>query len=86
MEIKFNSANDAFEYLYNEINEKGVIYSYGKTLFNVGFYLENPLNNFIFSKKRKWKIEYAQKEWEWYLSKNPNGDEISKIADRKSVV
>lgn len=79
-QIVYKNANEAFTSLYKKINDYGVIYSYGKTLFNVGFYISDPINNFIFSKKRKWKIEYAQKEWEWYLSKNPNGNEIAKIA------
>lgn len=79
-QIVYKNADEAFRSLYKKINDYGVIYSYGKTLFNVGFYISDPINNFIFSKKRKWKIEYAQKEWEWYLSKNPNGNEIAKIA------
>ena len=79
-QIGYKNADEAFRSLYKKINDYGVIYSYGKTLFNLGFYISDPINNFIFSKKRKWKIEYAQKEWEWYLSKNPNGNEISKIA------
>ena len=41
-------------------------------MFNVGFYIKNPaLNDIKDSRvKRNWSIEYAEAEWQWYLSGN----------------
>ena len=76
----FQNANDAFLYYYDLLNKNGKIYNNTRCLFNIGFYLKNPLNNIITCNYRKWKYEYAEYEWQWYLSGNPNGENISKKA------
>jgi thymidylate synthase len=78
--MKYYNAQQAFEHLYVIINDNGVEYSNTKTLFNVGFYIKNPLDNNIETKFRKWNHNYAEYEWQWYLSGNPNAEEISKKA------
>ena len=78
--MKFKNAQNAFERLYNKINVHGVIQKQTKTLFNEGFYLENPLDNHIATKFRKWNPTYAEREWAWYESKDPDATEISKYA------
>lgn len=78
--MKFNNAQLAFEYFYKEIKENGNKKENTTYLKNVGFYIENPLNNEINSEFRKWNKNYANYEWNWYLSANPNAEEISKKA------
>ena len=72
--LKFDNANDAFHGLYWRIVRDGVDFAGTKALFNAGFYIENPaLNTIEDSKvKRNWSIEYAEAEWQWYLSGDRN--------------
>ena len=78
--MKFNNAKSAFEYFYKEIKQNGNKKENTTYLKNVGFYIENPLDNEINSDFRKWNKNYADYEWNWYLSANPNAEEISKKA------
>ena len=76
----FKNANDAFHDLYWRIVRDGVDFANTKALFNAGFYIENPtLNNIEDSKvERGWSQEYAEAEWQWYLSGDSN---ISKLGE-----
>lgn len=76
---KFQTANEAYEYLHNAIIQHGVEFDNTKALFNVGFYITEPLANAITNKERNWKLDYAQAEWQWYLSGNRNISELGKI-------
>lgn len=76
----FTTANEAFEHYYEILNNNGKIINNTKTLFNIGFYINNPINNIISCKYRNWKHDYAEYEWQWYLSGNPNAKEISNKA------
>ena len=76
---KFQTANEAYEYLHDAITQHGVEFDNTKALFNVGFYITNPLANAITNKERNWKLDYAQAEWQWYLSGNRNISELGKI-------
>jgi thymidylate synthase len=78
--MKYYNAQQAFEHLYISINDNGVDYSDTKALFNQGFYILNPLDNKIKTEFRKWNEDYAEFEWQWYLSGNPNAEKISKRA------
>lgn len=78
--MKFTNAKHAFEHMYHKIMFQGVDFQDTKALFNIGFYMLKPLDNQILTPWRNWKKEYAQLEWEWYLSANPNAEEISKHA------
>jgi len=78
--MKFENADKAFCYMYNYIKENGIKVENTLACFNQGFYIENPLDNEISTIWRNWKKDYAQYEWEWYLSGNPNAKEISKKA------
>ena len=70
--ILFNTANDAFHDLYWRIARNGQDFAGTKALFNVGFYINKPHYNTIDNGrvKRDWSIEYAEAEWQWYLSGN----------------
>jgi len=76
---EFYNANEAFNYFYKEINENGIQFDNTKALFNVGFTLHNPMNNHITSDIRKWNHFYAESEWQWYLSGDPNVEKLGSL-------
>ena len=78
IETDFYNANEAFEYFYKTISKYGVKFADTRTLFNIGFAIHRPMLNAIITKKRKWSKEYAEAEWQWYLSGNRN---ISKLGE-----
>ena len=80
MHNSFKTANDAFHDLYWRIVRDGVDFAGTKALFNVGFEIEVPNANAILDRKvkRNWSYTYAEAEWQWYLSGNPN---IKKLGD-----
>ena len=71
MKTKFKNANEAYEYFHNEIILNGVDFDDTKALFNVGFTLEDPMDNNITNEERKFNLNYAKAEWKWYLSGDP---------------
>ena len=76
---KFYNANHAFNYYHDLIIRKGIDFDNTKAIFNCGFYIENPLDNHIVNEERDWKHEYAEAEWQWYLSGDPSIDKLGKI-------
>lgn len=78
--MRFEKAELAFEFFYDEIIEKGSIQENTKFIQNVGFYIDKPLENKINTTWRKWKDSYAEFEWQWYLSCNRSVSEIKKRA------
>jgi thymidylate synthase len=80
--MKYNSPTQAFESLFKEIKEKGEDYAGTKALFNVSFTVESPLDKVITTPQRKFKEEYAEYEWQWYLEGNRDAKEI---ADRAKI-
>ena len=75
----FRNANEAYEYLHDRIIQDGVDFANTKALFNVGFYITAPMDNKIINRERNWKQEYAEAEWQWYLSGNRNISELGKL-------
>jgi thymidylate synthase len=72
IETEFYNANEAFEYFYKRISKHGVKFADTKALFNIGFTIHRPDRNEIIDYKRKWNREYAEAEWQWYLTGLPN--------------
>ena len=72
LETEFYNANDAFEYFYKTISKHGVRFADTRALFNVGFTIHKPQLNIISDKKRGWNLEYAEAEWEWYMTGDPS--------------
>ena len=64
----FRTANEAYEYVHDQILQNGVDFGDTKALFNVGFYITDPKDRKIINRERKWSEEYAEAEWQWYLS------------------
>ena len=74
----FRNANEAYEYIHDRIIQDGVEFADTKALFNVGFYITDSQDNKIINKERNWKLDYAEAEWQWYLSSDRN---IAKLGD-----
>jgi len=64
----FRNANEAYEYIHDRILQEGTEFGDTKALFNVGFYITDPKDRKIINRERKWNEEYAEAEWQWYLS------------------
>ena len=79
IETSFWSANEAFEYFYKTISREGIDFADTKTLFNIGFTLLEPRARRITSEKRGWKEDYAEAEWQWYLSGDRNIKKQAKV-------
>ena len=79
IETSFWSANEAFEYFYKTISKHGGDFADTKTLFNIGFTLLEPRARRITSEKRGWKEDYAEAEWQWYLSGDRNIKKLGKL-------
>lgn len=77
--MTFKNAEQAFHYLYSEIHRTGIDHANTKALFNVGFYIANPLDNDINLDFRKLNKEYAEAEWQWYLSGDRNINKLGEI-------
>lgn len=76
---RFSNANEAFEYFLDKLRINGIERQGTKVIDNVGFYIENPLDNEITNEERKWSLEYAEAEWQWYLSGDRNISELERI-------
>ena len=74
----FRNANEAYEYLHDRIIQDGVEFADTKALFNVGFYITDSQDNKIINRERNWKQDYAEAEWQWYLS---GDNHIKKLGD-----
>ena len=79
MRNTFKTANEAYEYMHNEIITNGIDFAGTKALFNIGFTIENPTNKVITNKERNWNKEYAAAEWAWYLSGDPRVTTLGKL-------
>ena len=79
--LKFKTANDAFHNLYWRIKADGIDFADTKALFNIGFEIQEPRANAILNDtvKRNWSIEYAEAEWQWYLSGDRNIARLGKL-------
>ena len=79
MKTVFDNANEAYEYFLDKIILDGVSFDNTKALFNVGFTILNPEKNIIKNKERNWKIDYAEAEWQWYVSGDRNIKKLGEL-------
>ena len=77
--MRFKNANEAYHYYTNQILTFGVDFDDTKALFNIGFYIDKPMDNSILCEQRNWKQEYAEAEWQWYLSGDRNIKRLGEI-------
>jgi thymidylate synthase len=75
----FKKANDAYEYYHDKIIREGIDFADTKALFNVGFYIEKPMDNFILNGERGWNPVYAEAEWQWYMSGDRSTKKLGEI-------
>jgi len=75
----FRNANEAYEYLHDQILQNGVDFGDTKALFNVGFYITDPKDRKIINKEREWNENYADCEWLWYLSGDRSVDKLGEF-------
>ena len=79
MKTNFENANDAYEYYHDRILQYGLPFGNTKAIFNVGFYLNNPSDRTIKNVERKWSSDYAEAEWQWYLSGDRSIEKLGEI-------
>ena len=79
IEYKFKNADEAFDFYYGTIPNTGVDFSGTKAMFNQGFTILNPLDNVITSEVRGFNHEYAEAEWQWYLTGSPKAQTLGEI-------
>ena len=77
--IKFRNANQAFKHYKRLIKDYGVEFDDTQALFNVGFYINDPMDNLIDDEDRNWKWDYAEAEWQWYLSGDRNINKLGEL-------
>ena len=79
MRNKFYNADEAYEALLDEVIINGIEFNGTQAIFNCGFYIINPEDNHIENKERNWSLEYAEAEWQWYLSGNPSINKLGEL-------
>tara|TARA_B100001778_G_scaffold332617_1_gene339301 strand:- start:178 stop:861 length:684 start_codon:yes stop_codon:yes gene_type:complete len=79
MRTKFRNAEEAYNYFLDKIIIDGIPQGDTKALFNVGFTMQKPMENYIVNEERNWKLRYAEAEWEWYLSGDSNIKKLGEI-------
>ena len=79
IKTSFWSANEAFEYFNKVIRKDGKDFADTKALFNIGFTILEPRARRITNKDRGWKEEYAEAEWQWYLSGDRNTKKLGEL-------
>lgn len=79
--FRYKNADEAFVDMYKYINTEGFEAGNGtKSIINANFYIMNPMDNLIKCPERKWNMNYAAREWNWYLSQNRSVEELKKFA------
>ena len=79
MENRFRDANEVFKYYKWQIQEYGIDFDDTRALFNIGFEIKNPMSNLIVDQDRNWKWDYAEAEWQWYLSGDRNIKKLGEL-------
>ena len=79
MKNTFHNADEAYDALLDEVIINGIEFDGTQAIFNCGFYMINPEDNHITNKQRNWSLEYAEAEWQWYLSGDPSIDKLGEL-------
>ena len=79
IEYKFKNADEAFNFYYGVIPNEGTKFDNTMAMFNQGFTIENPLDRIIRNEARNFNVEYAEAEWQWYLSGDSSVDKLGEI-------
>ena len=79
IDYKFKNADEAFSFYYGTIPHEGQKFDNTMAMFNQGFTILNPTDRMITSEAREFNVEYAEAEWQWYLSGEPTIDTLGSI-------
>lgn len=69
---RFKTAEEAFEILFGLIVHNGEEKDGTKFIRNVMIEIHNPFQNLITTPWRKWSHDYAELEWNWYMTGERN--------------
>ncbi len=78
-EYKFKNASEAFDFYYGVIPHDGHRFDNTRAMFNQGFTIENPTERIIHNEARNFNVEYAEAEWQWYLSGDRSTAKLGEI-------
>ncbi len=79
IDYKFKNADEAFSFYYGTIPHEGQKFDNTMAMFNQGFTILNPTDRMITNETREFNLEYAEAEWQWYLSGEPTIDTLGSI-------
>ena len=79
IEYKFKTASEVFDFYYGVIPNEGIRFGNTKAMFNQGFTIERPWKRNIENEARGFNLEYAEAEWQWYLSGDPSTAKLGEI-------
>ena len=79
IDYKFKNADEVFSFYYGTIPYEGKRFDNTMAMFNQGFTIENPLDRIIHNETRGFNVEYAEAEWQWYLSGDDSVDKLGEI-------
>ena len=85
-QLTFKNASEAFDFYYGTIPYEGVDFAGTKAMFNQGFIIEKPWERMIDNEKREFNMEYAEAEWQWYLSGDDSVDKLGEIYGRVPAI
>ena len=81
----FDTAEEAFEFYFDNISRNGVMHSGAKAIFNQCFVILDPLKADITTPWRKWSPAYVTDEWKWYSSGDPNISAFEEIRGDRNI-
>lgn len=76
---QFKTITEAFEHYY-ELLDRQIPNNDTKSLYNQMFTITDSTEHIIKTNWRNFKIDYAEKEWQWYLSRDRSAKDIAKVA------
>jgi thymidylate synthase len=79
IDYKFKNADEAFTFYYGTIPYEGQKFDNTMAMFNQGFTILNPTDRVITNETREFNLEYAEAEWQWYLSGEPTIETLGGI-------
>jgi len=77
---QFETVTDAFEFYYEKLDSQQEGNNGTKALYNQMFTIVDTSEKLVTTPWRNFKQDYAEKEWQWYLSENRDATEIAKVA------
>jgi thymidylate synthase len=75
-----NNVTQAFEWLYHDLNTRGESFAGTKAMFNASFTVQDVEDKVVKTEARGFKKDYAEYEFNWYLTGNRDAKEISERA------